>query len=122
MKTLYLDRSTGDLDFDSQNNLRMAEDGVEQTQTLWLLFTTQTGEWFLDTRHGVNYRDHILGVKPDADENRIRATVEDALGQEPRVDEILSIALDYSRQERRLGIDFRVIMDGRLVVETLEVT
>lgn len=119
MITLMLN-TDGDLEFDAQNNLRMVDGGDERVQTIRLLMETAQGEWFLNTEHGVDYRA-ILGAKPGASDELIRAAVTEALAQEPRVTDTSRMDLEYVGETRRLNIDLQVWMDETPVPVDVEV-
>ncbi len=116
MKTFYLN-DDGDLAFDGQRNLRMVEEVEEKAQAVRLLLQTSRGEWFLNTEHGLDYMA-ILGKKPNGAE--IRAVIMEALKQEPRVEEVISLDIDYDRSKRHLSVYFKLRMEGE-VIEGLEV-
>jgi len=108
MKTLLLNQD-GDLEFDGQNSLKMVEGANEKLQAVQLLLQTNTGEWFLNTEHGLAYMS-ILGQKPD--EELIRAAFMEAFQQEPRIEEVLSLDFEYDRAARHLTVNFRLRIDG----------
>lgn len=116
MITFLLDE-TGDIVFDGQYNLRMVMGAEEKQQAIRVLLQTNLGEWFLNTGHGLDYMA-ILGKKPNGAE--IRAVIMEALKQEPRVEEVISLDIDYDRSKRHLSVYFKLRMEGE-VIEGLEV-
>ena len=108
MKTLKLEN--GDLGFDGQNNLRMVEGIDEKKQAIHLLLSTNAGEWFLNTLHGLDYTQ-ILGEKPE--EEQTRAAFLEAFEQEPRIEEMLQFNTDFAN--RRLTVNFNVRVEGEVI-------
>jgi len=111
MKTLLLNES-GNLEFDGQNSLRMVEGADEMRQSVRLLLQTNTGEWFLNTGHGLEYMS-ILGQKPNEEE--LRVAFMEAFEQEPRIEEVLSLNFEFDRLDRHLTVNFRLRMDGEVI-------
>lgn len=112
LTTFLLDEDTGDLLLDGQRNIRMVGGADEKVQAVRLLLQTNAGEWFLDTRHGLEHYE-ILGQKPD--EARFRAAFLKAFAQEPRIDEVLSLDFDFDRSARELTVTFSLRMDGEII-------
>lgn len=112
MKTFGLN-DIGDLEFDGQNSIKMIEGNEEKLQSLKLLLGTNTGEWFLNIFHGLAYFD-ILGKK-QINQDEIRAAIYEALEQEERIDEVLSLNINFENNNRKLTINFSVRMDGQIV-------
>lgn len=105
MKTLKI--VNGDLAFDSQHNLIMVEGRDEEVQAVERLLTTNTGEWFLNIEHGLNYRK--LQGKGISDEE-IYLAVMLALAQEDRITEVKSIDIQRDDKRRTVTINFRCLM------------
>ena len=113
MKTLKLNDS-GDLEFDGVNNLRMV-DGVEEVrQRLRLTIKTNRGEWFLNKRFGYPWFDLLSENKP---ETEYRKELIKVLNNDPAVDEIVEINLNRILEERKLEIEFVVIVDDERLRE-----
>lgn len=108
MKTLKIDLDTDDLSFDGQNSFEMVSGNDEQKQSINRLLTTNVGEYFINTLLGLDYK--YLQVK-NPDLSRIRAELTKALNQEPRIQRINSIELDYNQANRSLSIDFNITMN-----------
>ena len=111
MKTLLLNQD-GDLEFDGQNSLKMVEGANEKLQAVQLLLQTNTGEWFLNTEHGLAYFE-ILGQKPN--EEILRTVFMEAFEQEPRIEEVLSLDFEFERITRHLTVNFRLRMEGEVI-------
>ena len=119
MKTFLLNES-GDLQLDGQNNLKMVNGADEKLQSVRLLLSTNTGEWFLNTEHGLDYFA-ILGQKWPASKEEIRAAFMEAFEQEERIEEVLALNFEYIEKERKLKVKFRLRMDGEEVEGETEV-
>ncbi|HBK84446.1 MAG TPA: DUF2634 domain-containing protein [Firmicutes bacterium] len=116
MKTLKI--VNNDLVFDSQYNLAMVEGHDEEVQSVERLLTTNTGEWFLNIEHGLDY-SRIQG-KGVTDE-QIRLAVMQALAQEDRIAEVQSIEIQRSEKNRTATIDFRCMMQSGEILQEQEV-
>ncbi|MFA7468899.1 MAG: hypothetical protein WCY82_11650 [Desulfotomaculaceae bacterium] len=118
MKTFKIDVD-GDIKIDSHENIVMVEGPDEVVQAYWLLLSVRAGEWFLDTRLGLDYSK--IWDKP-YNPARIRAELIKALHQEPRTREVVDLELDFDRQARKLAITFKVITnDGETIFASEEV-
>lgn len=116
MKTLTIEN--GDLLFDSQRNLLMVEGRDEEVQSVERLLTTNTGEWFLNIEHGLEYA-RIQGKAVSDDQ--IHLAVMQALAQEERIQEVESIELRRSDKDRTVAISFRCRMVSGEVLKGEEV-
>ena len=124
MKTLYV-TDTGyiggnDLQLDGQNNLKMVNGADEKLQSVRLLLSTNTGEWFLNADHGLDYFAFLGQKWPDSEEET-RAVFMEAFEQEPRIEEVLSLDFEHMREERKLKVKFRLRMEGEEVEGETEV-
>ena len=117
MKTLRVD-DDGDLQLDGQHSLRMVGGVDEKAQSVRILLGTNLDEWFLNKAHGLDYS--IIQVKNPNMED-IRAALQEALQQEPRLEEIENIELDFDERERKLKVNLRLRMDGEILEEEAEV-
>jgi len=113
MKTFLLNEQ-GDLELDGSRNIKMVEGAQEKVQSVRLLISTAMGEWFLNTRHGLDYWAFLGRKWPDGEEET-RAALMEAFEQEPRIEEVLSLNLEFLREERKLKVRFRLRMDGEEV-------
>lgn len=116
MKTLKIEN--GDLVFNSQRNLLMVEGHDEEIQSIERLLTTNTGEWFLNIEHGLDYSR--LQGKAVSDE-QIRLAVLQALAQEGRITEVENIEVRRSDKNRTVAINFRCRMVSGEVLQGEEV-
>ena len=119
MKTFLLNES-GDLEFDGSRNIRMVDGADEKIQSVRLLIATNTGEWFLNTEHGLDYFVFLGQKWPDSEEET-RAAFMEAFEQEPRIEEVLSLSFEFLREERKLKVKFRLRMEGEEVEGETEV-
>jgi len=103
---------------DGQKSFRMVEGVDEAAQAIRVLLSTNTGEWFLNRAHGLDYS--VIQVKnPQMQE--IRLALQEALDQEQRVENIENIELEFDERERKLKIDLLLQVDGETVNEEVEV-
>jgi len=110
MKALELHHGTKDLSFDGHRDLRMVDGLDEIAQALRLRLQTRRGEWFLNTEFGLDY-GVILGQKaPDL--FRVRSEVARTILEEPRVQEIETLSLQFDERERHLTVDFEVRVEN----------
>ena len=118
MKT-FLINENGDIELDNHKNIRLIEGPDEVLQSYRLLLSINAGEWFLDTRLGLNYS--TIWDQP-YNPVRIRAEIIKTLFQEPRTREVFDLELDFNRQTRTLSIYFKVLtIDGQQISATEEV-
>ena len=116
MKTLKI--VNNDLVFDTQRSLVIVEGHDEEVQSVERLLTTNTGEWFLNVEHGLDY-SRIQG-KGVTDE-QIRMAVMQALSQEDRIAEVEGIEIQRSEKDRTVAIDFRCVMQSGETLQGQEV-
>ncbi len=114
MKTFYINPDTGDLEFDGQNNIKMVEGIEEKVQSMRLLFSTNRGEFFLNTGHGFDFT-YLQQKAPSM--ARIMLEVYQTAKQDPRVKEVYDIFPEFDRATRKLKVPFKVLMDDGSVVE-----
>lgn len=102
MKSLYLN-GDGDLEFDSNGELKMVNRKDELIQEVRVTIQTNLGEWFLDPEIGFDYST-VLVKKPDYE--MIRSVLTDAIMQVDRIDRVDTIDFNFDRSERNLSIHF----------------
>ncbi len=120
MQTFKLDLFS-DIHFDGNMNVVMVDGIDEKTQSLKNLLMCRMGEWFLNTKHGLDYFA-FLGERFDRRQEIIRAVFMDCLEQEKRITRVDNLELEFNNETREMRVDFRVIMDGQMVADSLEVT
>ena len=119
MKTFKLNKA-GDIEFAEDNNIRIVEDAEELIQSLRILLSTNQGEWFLKPSFGLAY-SQILGRKFWNNKTEIRDVIIQTFRQEPRIEEIKSLEVEYDRDTRNLEINFSVeACNGQIVEDTIE--
>lgn len=118
MFTLSVDKTTGDLTFDSQKNLTYVSDKDEQVQSVRLLLSTNKGEWFLNTIYGLAYK--YLQVK-NPRLNIIRAEILKTLSQEERITSVNSLTVVFDSSSRELTINFNLTMNDGNTIQGNEV-
>ena len=114
MATLAL-TSQGDFDI-SSGNLRIVTDPAQALATkLQARFRMWRGEWYLDTRQGVPYRELVLVKNPDI--QAIRTMFRSVLSRTPGVASVDSFTLTYDRNARSAAYSFRVLTDTGAVIK-----
>jgi phage baseplate assembly protein W len=115
MRSYFLDPETDDLAVDDFGNIKMVDGVDEQKQSVRLLLGTNTGEWFLDTLHGLAYQ--YLQVK-NPNETEIRGAFLQAFDQEARIQEVQELTVDFNHSSRHLAVKFKLRMeDGTMIGE-----
>jgi len=110
-----------DLAFNTDRNIVMIEGNGEIAQALERAFTTNQGEWFLNTSHGLNYPNiRGKGVTDDAIQLEI---IQTAL-QEPRMEEVTGIDISRDNIHRTVDITFDCLvnLDGNTTDITIPIT
>lgn len=116
MKDIALDANS-DLDV-AQNDLRFISDVQAIRQALYVLFSTNRGEWFLNLLMGL---DQMKLVGKPRDEV-IRSEVINTLSQEPTVQQINDIQIVQDRKNRVLYVAYEVItVNGNAVTGEVEI-
>lgn len=107
MSSIKLD-SSGDIDFTNGQmtilNLNRAEYLEETAQRLRLKLKTFLGEWFLDDRVGMPYREYFLIKNPRP--SVMRAIFRETIINDEQVDRLDDLSLDYDGQTRSLTMAF----------------
>jgi len=101
MRTFKLENN--DLSIDKYHNIVLVQGDKEIAQSLERIFTTNTGEWFLNIYHGLEYAS-IQG-KGVTDEQIQRAIITAAL-QDHRVREVIDIKISHNIPKRKIDIVF----------------
>ncbi len=109
-----------DVHLDGDMNLVMVDGDDEKIQSVKNLLSCRMGEWFLNTRHGLDYFA-FLGERFDRRQEIIRAVFLDCLSQEKRISRVEDLELSFDNVNRQMRVDFRVIMDGQEIADSLEV-
>lgn len=108
MRSLKLD-DTGDLVM--ENNELVFINGVDEIkQCLRQILRTNTNEWFLDPTLGFD-RYTVLGQKTFNEED-VREALVNAIEQEPRIETVENIEINFDDRKRELHIRFVAIADG----------
>lgn len=116
MKDIALNANS-DLDI-VQNDLRFISDVQTIQQALYVLFSTNRGEWFLNLLTGL---DQMKLVGKPRDEV-IRSEIINTLAQEPSVQLINDIQIRQDRKNRVLYVAYEVIdVDGNIVTGEVDI-
>lgn len=106
-----------DLVFDRTGNIEMVEGKEAETQAIERLLTTNTGEWFLNVEHGLEY-NKIQG-KGVTDE-QIRLAFVKALSQDPNISSIEEIKIERDNFERAIMITIKCNMKSGNTIEVVK--
>ena len=112
---LALSRGTHDLqlvngDFLVIDNKERIAQQLRVTLWEWL------GEWFLDARDGVPYREYILVKNPNM--KHIRQVLSDNIAKIEGVNRIEELNLNFDPKNRTLIVDFSIDTDDGQIVRT----
>ena len=113
METLEIDKTTSDLVITSQKMISAVSSADEKAQSIRLLLSTFRGEWIANPSHGVDHWAYLgQPYHPERTPALAQAVIRDALLQEPRITEVLSVGISFNRSGRTLSISVRCVMDG----------
>ena len=113
MKSLKVN-DQGDIEFNNLHNLKMVEGLEEVKQRNKLRIGTNQGEWFLNLRFGIPWLEMLRNQEPPS---RFRAEIARVLNDDPAIDSIEEINIEFTRESRDLRIDFTAIVDGEKIRE-----
>lgn len=120
--TIELDTETRDIRLDSQQQVTTVSDADEKAQTIRLLLSTFRGEWAANPAHGVDHWTYLgQPYHPQRTPALAQAVIRDALLQEPRISEVVSVDTSFDRADRNLVITLRAIMDGEEIETEVEI-
>ena len=94
-------------DFLLINNAERIAQQIKITILEWL------GEWFLDLRDGVPYREYVLIKNPNL--NHIRSILITKISNVSGVDKVKTMTLDLDKKNRVLTVDFEVLTSFGLI-------
>lgn len=122
MQTIELDTESRDIQLDSQQRITTVSDADEKAQTIRLLLTTFRGEYAANPNHGCDHWAYLgEPYHPQRTPALAQAVIRDALLQEPRITEVLSVETAFNRGERNLSITVRAVMDGTEIETEVEI-
>jgi phage baseplate assembly protein W len=109
----------GDLVLDAQKNIPMVSDDDELLQCVEEILRTNAGEWFLNDSIGFA-RFEVLGSKFNED-TAINSLTEAVL-QEPRIDSVENITVDFDRKTRKMSVTFEIMkVTGETLIGEVEI-
>lgn len=97
-------------------NLRLIDNKERIAQQLRITLWEWLGEWFLDARDGVPYREYILVKNPNM--KHIRQVISDNIMKVNGVNRIDELNLNFDHKNRTLIVDFSVDTDDGQIVRT----
>lgn len=112
---LALNRNTHDLQL-VNGDLMVINHKERIAQQLRITLWEWLGEWFLDARDGVPYREYILVKNPNM--KHIRQVLSEHIMKVEGVNRIDELNLKYDPKNRTLIVDFAVDTDEGQIVRT----
>ena len=112
---LALNRGTHDLQLINGDFL-VIDNKERIAQQLRITLWEWLGEWFLDARDGVPYREYILVKNPNM--NHIRQVLTENIAKIEGVNRIDELNLSYDTKNRTLIVDFAIDTDDGQIVRT----
>ena len=112
---IALNAKTHDIIVDG-GNLRLIDNKERIAQQLRITLWEWLGEWFLDARDGVPYREHILVKNPNM--KHIRQVLSDNIMKVDGVNRIDELNLNYDPKSRTLIVTFAVDTDEGKIART----
>ena len=112
---IALNAKTHDISIDS-GNLRLIDNKERIAQQLRITLWEWLGEWFLDARDGVPYREYILVKNPNM--KHIRQVLSENIMKVGGVNRIDELNLKYDPKSRTLIVDFAVDTDEGQITRT----
>jgi len=119
--TLLIDKNTRDIVFDADGMMVLIHDNETVAQNIRNILLTWRGEFFLDENHGTDY-ESVMGQVPTAELFELaKETIRDAVFQEPTVQQVDNIKVEYTSENRQITASFSgVLIDGSSI--SIEVT
>ena len=110
---IALSTKTHDIVVDS-GNFRLIDNKERIAQQLRITLWEWLGEWFLDARDGVPYREYILVKNPNM--KHIRQVLSESIMKVDGVNRIEELNLNFDPKNRTLIVDFSVDTDDGQIV------
>ena len=112
---IALNTKTHDIIVDG-GNLQLIDNKERIAQQLRITLWEWTGEWFLDARDGVQYREYILVKNPNM--KHVRQVLSESIMKVNGVNRIDELNLKYDPKSRTLIVDFEVDTDEGQIART----
>ena len=112
---LALNRGTHDLQL-VNGDLLVINNKERIAQQLRVTLWEWLGEWFLDARDGVPYREYILVKNPNM--KHIRQVLSENIAKIEGVNRIEELNLNFDTKNRTLIVDFSIDTDDGQIVRT----
>ena len=112
---IALNTKTHDIAVNS-GNVRLIDNKERIAQQLRITLWEWLGEWFLDARDGVPYREYILVKNPNM--KHIRQVLSENIMKVDGVNRIDELNLKYNPKSRTLIVDFAVDTDDGQIART----
>lgn len=116
--TLKIDPETRDLVFDEDGMFEKVFEEETIIQNVRHALLTWKAEFFADETHGTDY-ERIFGLNQnDIDQEEVKEVIREAVFQEPEVERISSMDVEYSKRQISVSLS-AVLTNGETI--TLEV-
>lgn len=115
MTDFAIDPATGDLALDSSGSPYLVEGAEAIAQNLRVRFRFWLGDWFLDQRKGIPYRDQILVKNPSY--VVIRSVFTQVILGTPGVDSLRSLVFSIDAKERAMDLSFVAVLTTGEILE-----
>lgn len=112
---IALNAKTHDIVVDG-GNFRLIDDKERIAQQLRITLWEWRGEWFLDARDGVPYREYILIKNPNM--KHIRQILSENIMKVDGINRLEELNLKYDPKNRTLIVDFAVDTDDGQITRT----
>lgn len=112
---IALNTKTHDIVVDG-GNFRLIDNKERIAQQLRITLWEWLGEWFLDKRDGVPYREYILVKNPNL--KHIRQVLSENIMKVDGVNRIEELNLNFDPKNRTLIVDFEIDTDDGQIVRT----
>ena len=100
----------------ASGNFRLIDSKERIAQQLRITLWEWSGEWFLDARDGVPYREYILIKNPNM--KHIRQVLSENIMKVDGVNRIDELNLKYDPKSRTLIVDFAIDTDEGKIMRT----
>jgi len=112
---IAMDVNTNDIVLDEDGSIFMIDDAERVAQQILITLRFWFGEWFLDTTDGTPYLEYILVKSPNM--NHIRQILTERIQSVEGVVAVLSMNLEFNRQERHLTVEYEANTNYGLVTD-----
>lgn len=112
---IAMDINTNDIVLDEDDSIFMIDNAERVAQQILITLRFWFGEWFLDTTDGTPYLEYILVKNPNM--NHIRQILTERIQSVEGVVSVVSMNLEFNRQERHLAVEYEANTNYGLVTD-----